>query len=146
MIYFVQPVGGGPVKIGYSGDVHARCRQLESRYGLPLVVLATMEGGHEEEAEVHARFDHLRLGRTEQFRPGADLMAFIGRPLLAGPNPDAILAMEPGRFGYVIKGTVAYSEWLDAINRKTHIPKAALFRLAMAEWAERNGHPAPPEF
>jgi hypothetical protein len=45
-----------------------------------------------------------------------------------------------------IKGTRAYAEWLEALNRKTHIPKAALFRLAMAEWAERNGHPAPPEF
>jgi len=44
-----------------------------------------------------------------------------------------------------LKGTVAYSEWLDAIHRKTRIPRAALFRLAMEEWAERNGHPAPPE-
>lgn len=45
-----------------------------------------------------------------------------------------------------IKGTVQYAQWLDQLHRKTHIPKAALFRLAMAEWAERNGHPAPPEF
>lgn len=45
-----------------------------------------------------------------------------------------------------LKGTVAYARWLDAIHRKTHIPKASLFRLAMAEWAKANGHPEPPEF
>jgi hypothetical protein len=45
-----------------------------------------------------------------------------------------------------LKGTVAYSEWLDRLNRKTHIPKAALVRLAIAEWAARHGHEPPPEF
>jgi len=45
-----------------------------------------------------------------------------------------------------LKGTAAYAEWLDALHRKTHIPKAALFRLAMAEWAVRSGHEPPPEF
>jgi hypothetical protein len=45
-----------------------------------------------------------------------------------------------------LKGTPEYARWLDQLHRTTHIPKAALFRLAMAEWAERNGHAAPPEF
>jgi hypothetical protein len=45
-----------------------------------------------------------------------------------------------------LKGTPAYADWLDAVHRKTHIPKATIFRLAVAEWAERNGHPVPPEF
>jgi hypothetical protein len=49
-----------------------------------------MEGDREREADIHGRFAHLRLGRTEQFRPGADLMAFIGRPLLVNPDPDAV--------------------------------------------------------
>lgn len=44
-----------------------------------------------------------------------------------------------------LKGSPAYAEFMDALNRKTHIPKAALFRLAMAEWCERNGHGTPPE-
>jgi hypothetical protein len=44
-----------------------------------------------------------------------------------------------------LKGTVAYADWLDDLHRKTHIPKSSLFRLAIAEWAVRNGHPAPPE-
>lgn len=44
-----------------------------------------------------------------------------------------------------LKGTVEYSAWLDDINKRSHIPKTALFRLAMAEWAQRNGYSPPPE-
>lgn len=99
MIYFVQAVDGGPVKIGYSADVPLRVRQLEAHYRKPLAILATMPGGREQEAEIHARFDHLRFkssarGRhPEQFRPAPDLMAFIGRPLLVSADPSAVEAM-----------------------------------------------------
>lgn len=44
-----------------------------------------------------------------------------------------------------LKGTPAYASLLDEVHRKTHIPKASIIRLAIAEWAERNGHPVPPE-
>ncbi len=44
-----------------------------------------------------------------------------------------------------LKGSPAYAEWLDQLNKRTHITKATLFRLAMADWAQKNGHPAPPE-
>jgi hypothetical protein len=93
VIYFLQPVEGGPVEIGSSEDVDLRRQQLESHYGRPLALLATMPGGRREEEVVHARFAHLRCGQTEQFRPGPGLMAFIGRPLLVEPNPDAVAAM-----------------------------------------------------
>ena len=98
MIYFMQPTTGGPVKIGHTADVDARHRQLESHYGQPLAILATIDGGRDEERELHQRFGHLRFGRTEQFRPGSALMAFIGRPLLVGPNLDTIEAMWPSFF------------------------------------------------
>lgn len=97
MIYFMQSPEGGPVKIGYSANVDARLRQLEAHYGQPLALLATMRGGPDEEAAIHERFSHLRLKgksnlgrRIEQFRPAADLMTFIGRPLLVGVNPDTV--------------------------------------------------------
>jgi hypothetical protein len=93
-VYFLQSSSGGPIKIGYSADVPTRLRQLESHYGQPLALLATMDGGREQEAEIHRRFDALRLGRTEQFRPAAELMEFINRPLLVDANPDAVEAME----------------------------------------------------
>lgn len=104
MIYFMQPTAGGPVKIGHAGNVDIRHAQLESHYGCELVVLATMDGGRDEEAEIHERFAHLRLKgknqrgrRPEQFRPAPELMEFIGRPLLVGANPDATEAMKPSK-------------------------------------------------
>jgi hypothetical protein len=93
MIYFMQAAEGGPIKIGCTGDVDMRHKELGSTYGRDLIVLATMEGGRQREAEIHARFAHLRLGRTEQFRPELDLMEFIGLPLFVGSNPDAVEAM-----------------------------------------------------
>jgi hypothetical protein len=57
-------------------------------------------------------------------------------PQSDGPERETIINM---------KGSRAYSEWLESIHRNTHIPKVVLFRLALAEWAERNGHDAPPE-
>lgn len=80
MIYFVQPVDGGPVKIGTTENLDARLKKLEASYGCRLVVLSTTAGGRREEAEIHARFSHLRFGRTEQFKPESDLMEFIGLP------------------------------------------------------------------
>lgn len=51
------------------------------------------------------------------------------------------------RIGVIhLKGTVQYAQWLEDLHRRTHIPKAVLIRLALAEWAEHHGHPAPPEF
>jgi hypothetical protein len=95
MVYFMQAVEGGPIKIGYSADVDRRRGQLEAHYGATLMVLATMDGGPAEETAIHRRFSRLRLGKTEQFRPARELMEFIGRPSLVGMNPDAAEAMSP---------------------------------------------------
>jgi len=89
MIYFAQ-IDGGPIKIGCSENVDARLRQLETLYRRPVALLGTMPGDDDRETEIHERFRHLRFGRKEQFRPAEDLMAFIGKPLLVSPNPDAV--------------------------------------------------------
>ena len=44
-----------------------------------------------------------------------------------------------------MKGSAEYVAWLDGVHRKTHIPKVQLFRIAIAEWAKRNGDDEPPE-
>lgn len=93
MIYFLQPLDGGPVKIGCSVDVGRRQRQLEGIYGRPLALLATMPGDRKVERRIHTRFARLRLGRSEQFRPARELLEFIGRPALVSANPDTIEAM-----------------------------------------------------
>jgi hypothetical protein len=92
VIYFVQPTDGGAIKIGYCASyLKGRLHSLEVHYGCRLVLLGTMEGGLEREAEIHGRFAHLRLGTTEQFRPALELMEFIGLPIL-GTRTDAVRA------------------------------------------------------
>lgn len=44
-----------------------------------------------------------------------------------------------------MKGSPEYVAWLDRAHRSTHIPKVQIFRLALAEWAEKRGMDAPPE-
>jgi hypothetical protein len=97
VIYFIQSLDGGPVKIGYSKDVDSRRSQLEYYYGRPLALLATIKGGRDKEREIHERFSHLRLERTELFRPTVELMEFIGRPLLVGANPNTVEILRPRR-------------------------------------------------
>jgi hypothetical protein len=79
VIYFVQPVEGGPIKIGYSEDVSRRLPELRRSYDRELSLLHTIEGDLDSEIQIHERFSYLRIGRTEQFRPGADLLEFIGQ-------------------------------------------------------------------
>jgi hypothetical protein len=44
-----------------------------------------------------------------------------------------------------MKGSREYSDFLDVVHRKSHIPKVQLFRIAYAEWCERNGFGTPPK-
>lgn len=81
MVYFMQAVGGGPVKIGCSKDVEKRRAQLETWYDRPLAIVHVIEGDRETEKAIHQRFARLRIRKTEQFRVGRDLIAFIGKPL-----------------------------------------------------------------
>jgi hypothetical protein len=81
MIYFAQVGSGGPIKIGYSQNVDARLRQLESRcLGLPFFLLATLPGGKIEEREIHQKFSPYRYGRSEFFLPNCDIIRFITDP------------------------------------------------------------------
>jgi hypothetical protein len=116
-VYFLQPVTGGPVKIGHAVDIERRRAQLECHYGQPLALLATLPGGRDEEQAIHHRFASLRFGRSEQFRPGPELMAFINRPLLVDPNPDAVESMEPVRpeIATTVKMTPEFKEWLNGL-------------------------------
>lgn len=80
MIYFARIGPEGPVKIGHTANVEARLKTLGSSYGATLTLLKAIPGDEWDEAEFHARFDDYRLGKTEQFRPGPDLMDFVGHP------------------------------------------------------------------
>lgn len=52
---------------------------------------------------------------------------------------------EPKRTVVNLKGSPAWGDWLGEISERTMIPASKLIEVAMKEWAERNGHPAPPK-
>jgi hypothetical protein len=148
VIYFLQPVVGGPIKVGFTDNLGRRLVELEAQYNQPLAVLFTMEGDREREAEIHERFSHLRFGRTEQFKPAADLMAFIGRPLLVSPNPDAVEVM-PGHLKPIVvqlRGSEAWKSWLEKLARFDNRSTSNLFERAVHRYAKEVGFPdEPPE-
>jgi hypothetical protein len=137
LIYFMQPVDGGPVKIGCSGNVEARRGQLESYYKESLVVLATFPGDRKTERETHARFAHLRLGRTEQFRPAPELMEFIGLPPSADHGDvEAMAPPEDAPRNLILRCDPAYVDFLGELEREARERgHAARGRSAVAELA-----------
>lgn len=56
MIYFVQPVGGGPIKIGNSRDPHKRHHGIKSLFPYGVEIITTMEGGRLGEGFLHQCF------------------------------------------------------------------------------------------
>jgi hypothetical protein len=70
----------------------------------------------------------------------------MGRPKKSA-KPTAPAPKEGGERETVIhmKGSAEYVAWLDRVHRETHIPKVQIFRLALAEWAQKRGIPTPPE-
>lgn len=141
MIYFVQATDGGPIKIGFTDNLDARLKALESHYGRPLALLHAMEGGRAEEAETHDRFSHLRIGRTEQFMPGPDLMEFIGRTHFF--NLGDVLMMEGTSCQVVVKGSKEWRDWVMALSRFSRMRVPFLIDHALIEYAKRHGFEPP---
>ena len=114
VIYFMQPVDGGPVKIGFSDNVPGRQKALESMFGRKMNLLATTEGTKVRESEIHRQFAHLRFDGTEQFRPTLELAQFIGCDMHSIDEGSEIEAMRPVRS----QGTLVRvsSEFADAIR------------------------------
>lgn len=144
MIYFAQSTSGGSVKIGTTENLKARLYNLESHYGQHMAILATMPGGRKEEQEIHARFAHLRFGITEQFQPAADLMQFIGRPLLVNPNPETVEMMPPlvSRYGLPSETISQIADLRNALGG--HLTDTAIIVKAVATLhrLERDATPA----
>lgn len=84
LVYFIQSVNGGPVKIGFvtrASLLPNRVASLQTGQAYPLEVLKTIPGGSNIENQMHARFGHWRL-TGEWFLPSKDLETFCGRSLM----------------------------------------------------------------
>ena len=144
-VYFAQAVDGGAIKIGHSVDVPSRIKQLESHYGRRLAVLATLPGGRPEEQAIHGRFDHLRFGRSEQFQPAPDLLAFIGRPLFVNATPVTEPMEDFGKCMAVqIRGSREWKAWLEGMAESEGDSVAKFCERLAKAFAKETGYPPPP--
>jgi len=143
VIYFMQPVGGGPVKIGVTTCVRARKATLEKEHGVGLVVIGVMHGKRPKEQELHKAFDHLRL-RGEWFEGGPELAEFIRKHSIPwdGTDPEAT---PPLPTVVSIKGTAAWRDWVQLLAEDARTDAAKLIDSLLAEHAKKRGLPAPPK-
>ncbi len=90
-VYFVQNLADQLIKIGFSGDVPKRMKDLASHHHAPMRLLAAIDGCSVfDERRLHHRFRGLRARNaygTEWFRPEPKLILFILRKTL-GSLPD----------------------------------------------------------
>ncbi len=68
LVYFIQAVDGGPIKIGKSNVVQLRARVAELQTGNPaeLRVIGCIAGDHETERQLHSALTQYRV-RGEWF-------------------------------------------------------------------------------
>jgi predicted DNA-binding transcriptional regulator AlpA len=73
-VYFIEC--GDYIKIGFSASLKRRLAALENVTPYPLILLATINGSKEIEADLHSRFADARH-KGEWFRKTPELMSFI---------------------------------------------------------------------
>jgi hypothetical protein len=76
IVYFIQAVVGGPIKIGRTTALLKRLAQLQEGCPFTLNVLCTMPGEAAAERALHVRFRADVIG-GECFAPSADIIAFV---------------------------------------------------------------------
>lgn len=123
MIYFAQ-LATGAIKIGTTGDIKGRLAWLAAHYGQRLKLLSTIPGGRAKEREIHERFAHLRVGRTERFEPGDDLLDFIPGSFV--PVPEKGQRQQSGTLVRVSEG------FAEALRDATRFEKTSVAEFADA--------------
>lgn len=76
MIYFIQAVDGGPVKIGLAVNMQRRWYELQRTTGKELNVLGVIDGDIKVEKSLHSRFSQERVDK-EWFNPSPEILKFI---------------------------------------------------------------------
>jgi hypothetical protein len=76
LIYFVQSLNGGPIKIGFTVNLLTRLKNIQIYCGSTVVPVAFVDGDRSLERAIHRRFAHAR-SRGEWFNPTPDLIDFM---------------------------------------------------------------------
>jgi hypothetical protein len=143
VIYFLQSLDGGPVKIGTTDNLELRRKQLEARYGQSLALLATLPGGVDEEKVLHRRFAHIRFGATEQFIPTAELYEFIGH-VPSDDVPPVTEAMATSLRTVGVRATAEWADWLERLAKHNRTDIAKVLDAAATHYAKATGFNEPP--
>lgn len=93
-VYFLQPVTGGPIKIGCSLIPENRLVSLMAWSPHPLKLLAKAPGSMALEGELHKRFKAHR-SHGEWFRPAPELLALIDEVIATGVVPGVPAGIDP---------------------------------------------------
>ncbi len=92
-VYFVEAIGTGRVKIGWSKDIHARMNQIRTGCPVEIAVLLTKRARQSAEFALHRRFADQRVWTNrEWFTLEGPIREFIqsrGRTILA-PAREAV--------------------------------------------------------
>lgn len=78
-VYFVQAVGGGPIKIGFSTDVDQRAASLCTASPVPIRLIGTIGDKSlmlADERALHVKFEALRI-KGEWFAPQEPLIGWL---------------------------------------------------------------------
>jgi hypothetical protein len=94
-VYFAQADCGGLIKIGFASDPVRRVKALQQHCPCLLRLLVVAPGGPRLEAELHRKFDRLRV-RGEWFRPAPELLRLIEQ---FKADPDSSLRQRPRHGG-----------------------------------------------
>lgn len=87
-IYFIAPIGGGPIKIGCSACPPNRLDQLMAWSPYPLEILATAPGTMNDERAIHSAFLK-HWAQREWFRSAPEIYALINEVRATGEIPAA---------------------------------------------------------
>ena len=82
-VYFIHPVGGGPIKIGCAKHPEGRLSALHSTSPYPLEFIARVPGGFFEETCLHQMFADERV-HSEWFTPSHRLVSYIAKVAACG--------------------------------------------------------------
>jgi hypothetical protein len=139
VVYFIQGVEGGLIKIGHTIQLVVRFKQLEDETGRKLTVLGILEGNRVKERELHVLFADDRV-EGEWFRPSEALLTLIREQAQPWDGTDE----EPMRSLIALKGTDEFEVWLDGLVERTRFgTRSLLMKNAIREYAERHDFKKP---
>jgi hypothetical protein len=140
LIYYIQYHEDSLIKIGTTNNLHSRLAQ----HGLAhdrFKVLGVHEGGPLVERCMHSKFDHLRVGRKELFKPDDDLLDHIKKYTREWDEfspPRTKLDEE----SYIVFYAESL-EWLRDIAEHFDVKACDIVDKALMEFGQRHRFPKP---